>query len=114
MRRLNSRVIRIAGIGAALLLAPAIVSVFPGIVFSGVLPAITGLTVAGVSVHAIVTRFGIAQILLGIFTISLSIVSLWTLKRMFIDGTFATYLPYYGIAAAIPFAVIQRYLARSR
>jgi hypothetical protein len=78
----------------------------------GVLPAIVGVALVAASLHAMVRQSSAAQVFLGTLTISLSVVSLWTLKRVFLDGAWATYLPYYAIAVAIPFVIIQSYLAR--
>jgi hypothetical protein len=114
MGQLNPRLIRIVGITLAVLVAPALVSVLPWILVVGILPAIVGVALVAVSLQAVVRQLSAAQDFLGTLTISLSLVSLWTLKRMFLDGAWATYLPYYAIAAAIPFVMVQSWLARAK
>lgn len=114
MKRFDSRTIRVVGIAVAVLVAPAVISVLPGVLVLGVLPAMIGLALLGLSIQAIVRQRSATQMLLGTLAISLSAMSLWTLKRVFLDGAWATYLPYYAIAAALPFVLIQSYLARAR
>jgi hypothetical protein len=114
MGRLNPRMIRIAGIALAIVVAPALVSMLPKILILGVLPAIIGAALAAVSIHAIVRHLSVAQVLLGTLPIALSAVSLWSMKRIFLDGAWPTYLPYYAIAAAVPFVLVQSYLARAK
>lgn len=97
----------------AVLVAPAIVSIVPPVIVWGVLPAIAGLAVLAVSVLSTVQRPSATQMFLGIWTIALSVASLWALKRMFLDGAGATFLPYLAIALAVPAAVVQSYLARA-
>ena len=112
MGKLNSRMMRIAGIALAVLVAPAPVSMLPRGVMLGVVPAIIGAALAAVSLHAVVRHLSAAQVLLGTLPIALSAVSFWSLKRMFLDGAGGTYLPSYAIAVAIPFVLIQLHLAR--
>lgn len=111
MERLNSRIIQVAVIAIAVLVAPAAISVSPTVLVWGVLPTITAVALLGVSVHAIVRQSSATQVVLGILTISLAVMSLWSLKRMVLDDAWPTYLPYYAIGIAIPFAVIQSHLA---
>lgn len=114
MRRLHSRLVTIGAITVVLLLASGAVSALPTVFVWGILPAGIGVAVIAVSVYSIVRRGGAAQVLLGMPAILLSAGSLWTLKRMFLDGAWPTYLPYLAIALAAPVAMIQSYLARTR
>ena len=114
MGQLNPRMIRIAGIALAILVAPALVSMLPRVLILGVLPAIIGAALIAVSLHAAVRHLSAAQVLLGTLPIALSAVSLWSLKRMFLDGGAGTYLPYYALAVAVPFVLVQSYLARAK
>jgi hypothetical protein len=82
-----------------------------GIIFLGILPTATAIGVIGISGRSIARSLGVTQVLLGIVALSLSLLSLWVLKRMFIDRAGATYFPYIAIALTIPIAAIQAYLA---
>ena len=84
------------------------------LVFWGIVPTVVALCVIVVSTRSIVRGFGAAQVLLGVPTILLSIVSIWTLERIFIERGWPTYLPHLAIASTIPIAAIQSYLARGR
>jgi hypothetical protein len=44
----------------------------------------------------------------------LSIVSLWTLERMFFERAWPTYSPYMAIVVATPIVAIQMVLARRK
>ena len=114
MAQVSSRLIRIGGIAVALLVAPAVAGMLPTVLIWGVAPAIIGLALLCLSVRSIVLRFSAAQVALGVPTISLLAVSLWILKRVFVDGAWPTYLPYYGIAVAVPLVLVQMRLARAQ
>jgi hypothetical protein len=107
----KSSAARIALAGAIVLGIPAVA--WPRILAWGILPAVLALAVLAVSVRSMIRHRGPAQTLLGLPAVSLSLLSLWTLKRMFFDGAWATYFPYVGIALAMPFAMVQSHLARS-
>jgi hypothetical protein len=79
-----------------------------------VVPAIVGIALFGISVRSIVLDSSAAQVALGTLAISLIAISLWTLKRIVSHGAWPTYLPYYGIAVAMPLVVIQVHLARAK
>jgi hypothetical protein len=114
MGQLSPRMIRIAGIALAILVVPALVSTLPRVLTLGVLPATIGAALMALSFRAIVRQFSAAQVLLGTLPIALSALSLWSLKRMFLDGAGGTYLPYYAIAVAVPFVLVQSYLAHAK
>lgn len=107
----KSSAARIAVVAAIVLGIPAVA--WPRVLVWGVLPAVLALAVLAVSVRSMIRHRGPTQVLLGLPAVSLSFLSLWTLKRMFVDGAWATYFPYVGIALATPFAMVQSHLARS-
>jgi hypothetical protein len=114
MGQLRPKIVRIAGIATAILVAPAAISMWPRIVALGVLPAVLGIVLVALSLRAVTRQPSAAQIVLAALSISLSVISLWTLKRIFLDGAWPTYLPYYGFAVAIPFVMVQSYLADAK
>jgi hypothetical protein len=107
----KSSAARISVIAALVLGIPAVA--WPRVLVWAVLPAVLALAVLAVSVRSMIRHRGPTQALLGLPAVSLSILSLWTLKRMLVDGAWATYFPYVGIALAMSFAIVQSQLARS-
>jgi hypothetical protein len=84
------------------------------VVVFGIIPAVTALTVLIVSVYSVLRAFGVLQVVLGIPTVYLTLMSLLVLKRMFFDRAWPTYWPYLAISLAVPLALTQWYLARRR
>ena len=107
------RRIRIAGIAFGVGVMPIVVSMLPFVLVFGALPATMALALASTSLQLLVRNLSASQVCLGVLALALSVVSVWTLKRMFLDGSGATYLPYWTIAVTIPIVIVQSLLARA-
>jgi hypothetical protein len=84
------------------------------IILFGVLPGMVALGVIMVSVRSIVRAVSVAQLILGLPTITVAVWSLLILERIFLDAAWPTYLPHIAIAAISPLAAIQWHLARGK
>jgi hypothetical protein len=82
--------------------------------FYPITPALAALALVVVSVRATVRNPGTVQYLLAIVVIAVSLVSLWSVKRMVVDGALGTYLPYWGVPAIAPVAILQHALSAHR
>jgi hypothetical protein len=80
----------------------------------GILPAVVALAVIVIAVQSIIRAFSAVQLAIGLPAVASATWSLWVLKRIVIDGAWATYLPHLTIIATIPLAAIQWTLARRR
>ena len=82
--------------------------------FNPITLAVAAVALVVVSVRATVRDAGALQYLLAIVVVTVSLVSLWSVKRMVVDGAFATYLPFWGVLVITPVAILQHVLSSHR
>jgi hypothetical protein len=102
----------IIGLAALLLFGGGVLSTLTSSMSSklvfGIVPAVVALVVVGAAIHSMTRRFIVAQIIMGTSAIVLSVTALLTLKRMFVDHAWPTYLPYYAIGVGLVIVAIQQ------